>query len=573
MDILSKADFPFIGGSYEARSKTFDDARTVNMYPEIQSYGAGKNLEVSGLFSRSGLRPVNSIGLGPIRGQYTLSNTQLSFIASGNEIYQLSAAAGIPVLVNGNLTTSTGQVNMIDNGETLLIVDGTNGYNIDLSDTVPTANNPIYEGVGNGIISTITVAPTATAQTWILTATTATNFTVVGSVTGAAADLTVDSPYTNTDLSFEIASGSTPFLAGDNYIFTVFAANTLVTIDDPHFYNGAKTCTYQGGYFICEMAGTTNFFFSNPDDSTWPPNNIESVDSSPDILVGVISNNQQLYLQGSRTQEVWAPNVAGQASAPFLPITGRAINIGCIAPYTIQKIAGTFLWLGANDQGGGIVYSQENDTPTRVSTHAIEYQLQQLGDLSNSTAITWQEFGHQFYAINAPGANTTLVYDLTTKQWCENQSRQNGFINRWFAQCHCFLNGVHVMGDYRNGNLYALDSTYFMDNDQPLPRTRQTPHSSKGVAMCFYGELVIDIQPGAGTLTINPRYALEISRDGGFTWGNAIYATAGLTGQYTARVRWQRLGRGRDIVFRVTCDDPVNVVMLGAYLYQEVGTS
>ena len=492
---LNKSSFVFIGGTYVSPSRTFDAQRSINLYPEVSGAGPGKNGEVAMLLSADGCRQVQTIGTGPIRGAYTISNAQRTFIVSGNELYVLTSAQGIPVACTGNLNTSAGPVSMVDNGQFLLIVDGANGYWVSLS----------------------------------------------------------GSPAVN-------------------------------VINDPHFYNGARTCTYQGGYFICEQAGTSNFFVSGIDadlslppstsasTAPWPPLNISSADSSPDILVAVISNNQQLYLLGARTIEVWSLE-GGSASSPFSPIPGRTINIGCISPATVTRLAGTFFWLGANDQGGGIVYSMENDTPTRVSNHAIEAKIQALGDLSSSTALAWQKNGHQFVALNCPGAATTYTYDMTTKMWCERQTLTAGVMDRFLGQCHAFLNGQHLIGDYRNGNLYVLDQSYYQDGTEPLRRVRVTPHSSEGVAMVFYQTLQIDMQPGTGTLTTNPRLVLEISRDGGFTWGNPIYATAGLIGAYTWRARWQRLGRGRDLVFRVSCDDPVNITYLNAFLSTESGTS
>lgn len=482
-ELLKQSEFPFVGGSYEAESRTFDCARTVNMYPELSNYGAGKNNAPAALFSRSGLRKVQQLGTGPIRGSYTVSNTQLSYIVSGNELYQLSSAEGTPVAVTGNLNTSTGPVSMVDNGKHLLIVDGTNGYTVELGTT------------------------------------------------------------------------------------------TLSVINDPHFYNGARTCTYLGGYFICdEGPNSSNFFISSPDSINWPALNQSSVDSSPDVLVSVISNNQQLYLKGSKSIEVWALTGAS-ASSPFEPISGRAIFVGCAAGATVQRLAGTFFWLGANDQGDGVVYSMENDSPTRVSTHAIEAKLQALGDLSTSTACAWQENGHQFYALNCPGAGTTYVYDMTTKQWFEFQSLDDGDTIRWLGEVRCFLNGKHIVGDYRNGNLYILERGHYYDNGEPLRRIRQTPHASRGVQMLFYSTFQLDLEPGQGSLTLNPRYVLEVSKDGGFTFGNPQYAYGGRQGEYKARCRWNRVARGRDLVFRVTCDDPVNVVMLNAFMAVEEGTS
>lgn len=482
MEFLKPAEFPFIGGSYESRSRTYDSARTVNMFVELHDYGGGKGAQPAILFGTPGLRKVQELGLGPIRCTYTTSNTAVTYVVSGNEVYQLSSAQGTAILLTGNLTTSAGPVSMADNGTHALFVDGTNGYTID------------------------------------------------------------------------------------------FANPAVVQIVDPNFYDGSQTVTYQGGYFVLEKAGTSNFYISDLDSIDFPSLNESSALSSPDILVAVISNNEQLYLLGARTIEVWALTGAS-ASAPFQLIGGRVMFIGCTAQATVKKLAGTFLWLGSNDQGDGVVYSMENDSPTRVSTHAIEYRLQRLGDLSTATAYGYQADGHYFYVLNLPGSDTTFVYDMTSKQWHERQSMQNGEMGRHLGETHAFLNGEHLIGSYNNGNLYVYDTDYYYDNGETLRRLRQTPHSSRGLANVFYKTMQVDIQPGVGTLTINPRLVLQISRDGGNTWGNPIYANMGLVGHYRTRARWARLGYGRDLVFRVFCDDPVNIVFLSAYMEAETGTA
>lgn len=481
---LQQSNFPFIGGSYESRSRTFDCSRTVNMFLETHDAGAGKGGMPGVLYSTPGLRKVQQLGLGPIRCTYTISNAQLTFVVSGNEVYQLSSAEGVAVQVIGNLNSSIGPVAMSDNGRHVLFVDGVNGYTIDLENATP----------------------------------------------------------------------------------------TISVIVDPNFYNGSRTVTYQGGYFILEKYGTSNFYISELDSIDFPPLNESSALSSPDVLVAVISNNEQLYLMGARTIEVWALTGA-TASAPFQLIGGRVINIGISAYATLRKNAGTFLWLGANDQGDGVIYSMENDSPTRVSTHAIETELQSLGDMSSGTGFAYQSDGHYFFVVNIPGLDTSFTYDMTSKQWHERQSMVDGELNRHLGETHAFLNGQHMIGDYRNGNLYVYDNNYYYDNGEPIRRMRQTPHSSNGLAWTFYKTLQVDVQPGNGTLEINPRMVLRISRDGGFTFGNPIYSSTGLIGNYKTRCRWQRLGYGRDCVFQVFCDDPAPVVLLSAYLDSEVGNA
>jgi hypothetical protein len=59
------------------------------------------------------------------------------------------------------------------------------------------------------------------AETWTITATNATNFTVVGSVSGAQAAATVGTPYSNAFISFTINAGINPFVATDYFTITV----------------------------------------------------------------------------------------------------------------------------------------------------------------------------------------------------------------------------------------------------------------------------------------------------------------------------------------------------------------
>jgi hypothetical protein len=57
---------------------------------------------------------------------------------------------------------------------------------------------------------------------------------------------------------------------------------------------------------------------------------------------------------------------------------------------------------------------------------------------------------------------------------------------------------------------------------------------------------------------------LQISRDGGHTWGKELWTTFGKIGQYLSRAEWRRLGMSRDWLFKLRITDPVKVVMIAA---------
>ena len=58
---------------------------------------------------------------------------------------------------------------------------------------------------------------------------------------------------------------------------------------------------------------------------------------------------------------------------------------------------------------------------------------------------------------------------------------------------------------------------------------------------------------------------MQISRDGGHTYGNELWVSFGRVGQYKARANWRRLGRARDWTFKFRITDPVPTVFVGAW--------
>jgi hypothetical protein len=367
------------------------------------------------------------------------------------------------------------------------------------------------------------------------------------------------------------------FVDGSNGYYVEVGQTTLNTISDPNFFP-ANTVTFQDGYFILNKTGTPYFFYSDLYSIDFLPFNEAAKTGNSDILMAVISNNRQLYLLGASTTEIWF-NSGASGSTPFQRQDGRFSQVGCAAPASIAKLSETFFWLGSNAQGGGIVYSLENAMPGRVSTHAIEYIIQQYTDLSGATGYAYQQEGHYFYALNIPGADTTLVYDMASKQWHERQSTTNGVVGRNLAGTHCVLNNQHIVGGYNNNKIYALDLDYYTDDGDMIARIRQTPHISDSLNRMFYKLMECDFQFGTGLVdnqsnpgnAVNPRAVLEISNDGGKTWGNPIYAQMGEIGRWYTRARWQRLGSSRDRVFRVTVTDPVKVQLLSCMLDVEIG--
>jgi hypothetical protein len=99
---------------------------------------------------------------------------------------------------------------------------------VDLADApvvTLTPGSPTFTGAGNGAMTSVAVnQTTGHAETWTVTATSSTNFSVSGFVSGGQPTAIVGTPYNNGIISFTINAGSTPFSAGD--VFTVVVTSS-----------------------------------------------------------------------------------------------------------------------------------------------------------------------------------------------------------------------------------------------------------------------------------------------------------------------------------------------------------
>jgi hypothetical protein len=109
-----------------------------------------------------------------------------------------------------------------------------------------------------------------------------------------------------------------------------------------------------------------------------------------------------------------------------------------------------------------------------------------------------------------------------------------------------------------------------------IRRLRQTPHLSDERITLFYSQLKVDMETGVGTLNGQgeaPKMMLQWSTDRGHTWSTEHWIECGPLGAYRWRAIWRRLGRSRDMVFRIVVTDPIPVTLIDAYVDVTKGTS
>jgi hypothetical protein len=517
----------------------------VNLFPEIVPE-AGK--EPAFLNRAPGLKLLNTIGDGPIRGLWAFSsNDGVAFVVSGTQLYKITTSY-VATLIGA--VAGTGPVSMADNGTQLFIA----------------CNGPSF----------------------------------------------------------------------------IYNANTnaLGPITDPDF-PGAQTVCYLDGYFVFNQPNSQLMWVTQLLDGTSiDPLEFVSTEGSPDGLIAVAANFREVWAFGTNSIEVWYDS--GATDFPLQRIQGAFNELGCAAPYSVAKMDNGLFWLGRDRRGQGIVYRANGYAGARISTHAVEWQIQQYADLSDAIAYTYQQDGHSFYVLVFPSANTTWVYDAATQAWHERAGFTDGNFTRHRSNCQMAFNNKIVVGDFENGNIYAFDLDDYSDNGsiqkwlrswRALPTgtntlKRTTQHMlqldcESGVGLNgspSYNSENIDTESGLnlvaeyvqtylatqsgviltteagdgseplgqfdlsdtditgyeivtnsylGTPGYDPQVMLRFSDDGGHTWSNEHWTSMGKIGQYYKRVIWRRLGmtvKLRDRVYEVSGTDPVKIAIMGAEL-------
>ena len=371
-----------------------------------------------------------------------------------------------------------------------------------------------------------------------------------------------------------VDNGTQLFIAAgaNGYIYN---ANTDVfaQITDPDFA-GAVGVGFLDGYFVFNEPNSQKFWVTSLYDGTSvDPLDFASAEGSPDDLVTLIVDHREVWLFGQTSVEVWYN--AGLPDFPLARIQGAFNEIGCQAPYSVAKLDNALFWLGKDARGNGIVYRSKGYSGERVSTHAVEWQIQQYTTLADAVAYTYQQDGHAFYVLNFPTANTTWVYDVSTGVWHERAGWENDQFTRQRGQCQMNFADEIVIGDYVAGTLYAYDLNVYSEAgavQKWLRSWRALPTGQNDLKRTTQHSLQLDCESGVGLVTgqgSDPQVMLRWSDDGGHTWSNEHWKSMGKIGEYYNRVIWRRLGmtlKLRDRVYEISGTDPVKIAIMGAEL-------
>lgn len=338
-------------------------------------------------------------------------------------------------------------------------------------------------------------------------------------------------------------------------------------VSDPAFY-GSNRVDVVDGYFVLNRPASLQFYISLYQQAAFDPTDFASKNGYSDPLVASIVSRRNIWLFGTQTAEVWYNT--GASDFTFGRIDGIFVQHGCAAVGSLAQADGSVFFVSIDPQGNAMVMRTAGFEAQKISTFALDFALQQYPTIADAVGYTYQRAGHVFYVLSFPTADATWVYDMASGQWHEWVSLDsNGVEHRHQCAVMAFWNGMHIGGDWSNGNLYLIDPSNATENGNPIIRRRGFPHMIDGGNRVIYRQFVADFEVGAEQSTYQQGDAtvyLRWSDTKGKTWGNPIAGNIGPLGDYLRSVQFTRLGVARDRVFELFWSAPQVTALNGGFV-------
>jgi hypothetical protein len=375
-----------------------------------------------------------------------------------------------------------------------------------------------------------------------------------------AADANPATIYTNGDGGQQLGITS----GGNFYVYDLLA-NTLTQVV---FLTGKATqCGFIGGYFLVFDINTGTVYQSDLfDGSTFDPVNFFQRNTQADDWAGMfVTALGRICLTGTKTRDNYE-NV-GTFPIPFAPADAGIQPEGIAATFSICEVGTFTCWLGTAGQSGGYkVYAASGYRADEISDEAICFALSLASqvEIRAATGETYTDQGQDFFLLTV--GNTTFTYSFQSGEWHTRTSFESAVSGNqvaWRPRWHAFGFNKHLWLDVSTGICYESRIDYPTDVDGLLIQRERTPPSIRfGTMAVDIGRIELIMQTGVGNTVdpgADPVVMLELSGNGGMTWGTQRQAAVGREGQYV-RVFWDGNGIAncRDFAMRFTMSDPIN---------------
>lgn len=295
-------------------------------------------------------------------------------------------------------------------------------------------------------------------------------------------------------------------------------------------------------------------------------------ESNPDGVLNIVSHEGRMYVLGEKTIEVWGDPV----NASGFPLTRLGYNItpGLKGKHAVagweSEFGHAFIYVGSDDT----VRHMRGLESVKISPPDLDRLIADVVDADEDLeALVYVAAGHSFWQLNGP--NWSWVYNVDYNSWHERRST-NSTKSRLKRSVAAF--GRWLVGDTDSTDLLAINHSLATEGGRLITSVLESgpvkdfPNRQRIPRVDFDFTPGVGIATGVDPIQTDPSVLIEISRDGGRTWGTSwvrklgkqaeslyrVYVlNAGFTGDEGPRWRW-------------TISDSVHVGFTGADMVTEL---
>lgn len=289
-------------------------------------------------------------------------------------------------------------------------------------------------------------------------------------------------------------------------------------------------------------------------------------ETSSDNVNAVYAVGPILYVYGPKTVEIWQRG-SGEFEDWIRTSYTAQSSFGLEAPNSLASSGSVVYFVCSGAQYGKSVMLVSGTQFRKISEDWLDNKL--LKESTESAYGFCYSVGeHNFYVLQLNSLGETWVYDTLDGGWHQRTSRNpvSGEEIQWRAGgLAYFREKFYTFTD--DGCVMRFQDDYWREDypggtSLPMIRHRQTSVITDGLRPFTFEELAVECNVGSwDDYTLKPMMLLEVSKDGGNTFGNVRSASLGRTGEYGHRVRWLNLGYNRLCVIRVTYSHPTDLVL------------
>lgn len=310
----------------------------------------------------------------------------------------------------------------------------------------------------------------------------------------------------------------------------------ITTIDGDIF--PAESLAFNNGYFVISTADNRYQAGDLDDVLNWDPLSYGRADANPDAIVRIAQYQGDLVVFGERSTQ-FARDVGDQ---PFPYQTVASNDIGLFAANSVATVEQTLAFI-ANDRSVRMLSGYEAQ---KISTHAVDRDIEKIIDPDEIVATSWVSSGHTFYCISS--LSWTWVFDTVTGLWHERKSYTS---DKWDISNVVKIGDKIIAGSRTSGKLYVMSSDYTDEDGTALVSTVILPPVHAFPNPLTFNSVYIDVQVGVGvgdgeSQDVLPSLMLEWSDDGGDNYKGLRHLEIGRQGKTTTRVRAHRLGQSKE---------------------------